>query len=221
MQANNFPISQSALQYQQTGTLIARLAPIKEDSYEVKIGPGSYDPMTPLPVVNGPSAWALSKDKRTLWKENPDDSRSNYNMRVFKTQQQSVDNSMNDSKDQSVEHYSGSPYQTVDQSAGSGITERTAATQKSVKFDVRKALRRAQQIKRRWRNGQGPHSLNNAEINERLMNSTHSSLEEGYSIEKQLLREHLHERNEMPGPGQYYSYEKFSTLNVKKKDVRH
>jgi hypothetical protein len=63
--------------------------------------------------------------------------------------------------------------------------------------------------------------MNNADLNERLMNSTHSSLEEGYSIEKQLLREHLHERNEMPGPGQYYSYEKFSTLNVKKKDVRH
>lgn len=62
--------------------------------------------MTPLPVVTGPSAWALSKEKRTLWKENPDDSRGNYNMRVFKTQQQSMDNSMNDSKDQSVEHYS-------------------------------------------------------------------------------------------------------------------
>ncbi len=25
----------------------------------------------------------------------------------------------------------------------------------------------------------------------------------------------------MPGPGQYYSYEKFSTLNVKKKDPKH
>lgn len=28
-------------------------------------------------------------------------------------------------------------------------------------------------------------------------------------------------KEESPGPGQYYSYEKFSTLNVKSKDLRH
>lgn len=37
-----------------------------------------------------------------------------------------------------------------------------------------------------------------------------------------MIRENLKaEKNDLPGPGQYYSYEKFSTLNVKKKDVRH
>jgi Sperm-tail PG-rich repeat len=29
------------------------------------------------------------------------------------------------------------------------------------------------------------------------------------------------DKNVVPGPGQYYSYEKFSTINVKKKDPKH
>jgi hypothetical protein len=29
------------------------------------------------------------------------------------------------------------------------------------------------------------------------------------------------DKNEAPGPGSYYNYEKFSTMNVKHKDVKH
>lgn len=68
-------------------------------------------------------------------------------------------------------------------------------------------------MKKRWRNYKGPHGEN------RVYNSDDE--EEG-SIEQQLIRENLaQDRNEVPGPGSYYSYEKFSTLNVKKKDPKH
>jgi hypothetical protein len=50
--------------------LIARLAPIKEDSYEKKLGPGSYDPVKPIMnVVNGGSNFGKSTAKRKLWFE--------------------------------------------------------------------------------------------------------------------------------------------------------
>jgi hypothetical protein len=53
------------------GNLIARLAPIKEDSYEKKLGPGSYDPIKPGLNLGhgGASVWGKSKDKRKLWYE--------------------------------------------------------------------------------------------------------------------------------------------------------
>ncbi len=52
----------------QSGNMIARLAPIKEDGYEKKVGPGSYNPEKALPNV-GTSVWGKSKDKRKLWFE--------------------------------------------------------------------------------------------------------------------------------------------------------
>ena len=48
--------------------LIARLAPIKEDSYEKKLGPGSYDLMKPSNVAGG-SNFGKSNEKRKLWFE--------------------------------------------------------------------------------------------------------------------------------------------------------
>ena len=55
-----------------SGTLIARLAPIKEDSHFKKLGPGSYDPVKPgSNMIQGAGgSWAKQKDKRTLWYEN-------------------------------------------------------------------------------------------------------------------------------------------------------
>jgi len=49
--------------------LIARLAPIKEDSYEKKVGPGSYDPLKPLGMGGGGSSFGKSTEKRKLWFE--------------------------------------------------------------------------------------------------------------------------------------------------------
>jgi hypothetical protein len=52
------------------GNLIARLAPIKEDPYEKRIGPGSYDPVKPqMKIVPGVSSWGKSNQKRSLWFE--------------------------------------------------------------------------------------------------------------------------------------------------------
>jgi len=44
------------------------LAPIREDSYEKKLGPGSYDPMKPMPKA-GTSTFGKSNEKRKLWFE--------------------------------------------------------------------------------------------------------------------------------------------------------
>jgi hypothetical protein len=41
---------------------------MKEDGYEKKLGPGSYDPVKPTDMVKG-AAWGRSKDKRKLWYE--------------------------------------------------------------------------------------------------------------------------------------------------------
>ncbi len=50
--------------------LIARLAPIKEDSYEKKVGPGSYDPIKPsMNLQAGGSNFGKSTEKRKLWFE--------------------------------------------------------------------------------------------------------------------------------------------------------
>ena len=68
----NYPngqASQSTLTYQ--GNLIARLAPMKEDGYEKRLGPGSYNPVKAdmKDVKGGGGAWGRSKDKRKLWYE--------------------------------------------------------------------------------------------------------------------------------------------------------
>ena len=58
------------------GNLIARLAPIKEDSYDIKLGPGSYDPVKPqMKIVPGVSTWGKSNQKRKLWFEDNTDLR--------------------------------------------------------------------------------------------------------------------------------------------------
>ena len=59
----------STLTYHQ-GNLIARLAPIKEDSYEKKLGPGSYDVVRPSQsLAVGVSSFGRSKEKRKPWFE--------------------------------------------------------------------------------------------------------------------------------------------------------
>jgi hypothetical protein len=40
---------------------------MKEDGYEKKIGPGTYDPIRPENVKG--AAWGRSKDKRKIWFE--------------------------------------------------------------------------------------------------------------------------------------------------------
>jgi hypothetical protein len=44
------------------------LAPIKEDGFEKKLGPGSYDVMK-HEIKGAGAAWGRSKDKRKLWYE--------------------------------------------------------------------------------------------------------------------------------------------------------
>jgi hypothetical protein len=86
-----------------------------------------------------------------------------------------------------------------------------------MKFDLRAALRRAKQMKTRWRNGAGPYSMSEKDPKKKYIDEDDET-----PIEKQLIKENLAEdKNEAPGPGQYYSYEKFSTLNVQYKDPSH
>lgn len=49
--------------------MIARLAPIKEDGYEKRLGPGSYDPIKADNTKGAAGTWGKSKDKRKLWYE--------------------------------------------------------------------------------------------------------------------------------------------------------
>lgn len=51
------------------GNMIARLAPIKEDGYEKRLGPGSYDPIKADNTKGAAGTWGKSKDKRKLWYE--------------------------------------------------------------------------------------------------------------------------------------------------------
>ena len=73
--------------------MIARLAPIKEDTYETKLGPGSYDPIKPSmsSVAGGASVWGKSKDKRKMWNESNDDQKYSNTASIFKTEQHSVE----------------------------------------------------------------------------------------------------------------------------------
>jgi len=70
-------------------------------------------------------------------------------------------------------------------------------------------------MKKRWRNenAAGPHS-SIGEYQNYGDDSFYS--DEDISIEKRIIQENLRSNaNEVPGPGQYYSFQKFSTLKVK------
>ncbi|TNV82951.1 hypothetical protein FGO68_gene4078 [Halteria grandinella] len=182
--------SQSTLTYQ--GNLIARLAPMKEDGYEKRLGPGSYDPVKPADMVKG-AAWGRSKDKRKLWYEGQLENRVKEQLGGRLSEQAGGDPN----------------FETIEDKE---LVASNEQVQKD-KYDIKKALRRAQNMKKRWRNEKGPHTIEGGYSDED---------DEDIPIEQQLIRENLaQDRNEVPGPGSYYSYEKFSTLNVKKKDPKH
>ena len=70
--STNFSPKQPLVYHQPN--LIARLAPIKEDPYEKKLGPGSYDPVKPqMTIVPGVSSFGKSNEKRKLWFEGKSD----------------------------------------------------------------------------------------------------------------------------------------------------
>ena len=76
-------------------------------------------------------------------------------------------------------------------------------------------------MNRRWRNmGGGPHSSIGEYQNRPYIEESPAMTDDETPFQQKIIDDNLKSKEDIPGPGQYYSYEKFSTLNLKLKQPR-